>query len=136
MNKKGFTLIEMLVVIGIIGILAGFLYPAFMGAQNKAKEAAVKAVMHSVQLAVETYNMENNTYPIAGKISLKALYDEYLQPGEYLSEIPKNPFTNKFYSDGDSSGKILYSYDAGKNIYTITGYKRNGFSKVQELSNM
>lgn len=136
MNKRGFTLIEMLVVIAIIGILAGFLYPAFTGAQNRAKEAAVKTVMHSVQLAVEAYNMENSTYPIAGKISLKTLYDEYLKAGEYISSIPKNPFTNKPYSEGDLSGKITYSYDLEKDIYTITGYKRNGFSKIQELSNM
>ena len=136
MNRKGFTLIEMLIVIGIIGILSGFLYPAFMGVQSKAKEAAVKAVMHSVQLGVESYNMENGTYPIANNIPLKSFFDEYLKAGEYMSELPKNPFTNKPYSEGDSAGKIVYSYDLEKNTYTISGYKRNGFSKIQELSNM
>lgn len=134
--KKGFTLIELLVVIGIIGLLASFLMPTFLGVQNKAKEGAVKSVMHQAQLAVETYNMENGTYPIDVNITLKTLFENYLKAGEYMAEIPKNPFTNKQYTENDSAGKIVYTYDSNKNTYIITGYKRNGSSKVLELTNM
>lgn len=135
-GRQGFTLIELLIVIGIIGILSAFLVPAFFGVQDKAKEAAVKSVMHSVQLGVESYNMENGSYPVATNISLKTLYDNYLSVGGYVAALPKNPFTQKEYSDSDTSGKIIYSYDSTANKYTITGYKKNGFSKIMELTNM
>ena len=135
-DRQGFTLIELLIVIGIIGILSAFMVPAFFGVQDKAKEAGVKSVMHSVQLGVESYNMENDTYPVATNIPLKTLYDNYLSIGGYVADLPKNPFTKKEYTDSDTSGKIIYTYDIETNKYTITGYKKNGFSKVMELTNM
>jgi prepilin-type N-terminal cleavage/methylation domain-containing protein len=135
-QDKGFTLIELLIVISIIGLLAVFLVPTFMGVRDRAKEAGVKLVMHSTQLAVEAYNMENETYPIATNVSLKTLFDNYLSVGGYMSSLSKNPFTGRSYSDSDSSGKIIYNYDSDTSAYTITGYKKNGFSKLQELTNM
>ena len=52
-TEKGFTLIELMVVIVIIGILIGVALPNFMGAQDKAKISSVKANMHTFQLAAE-----------------------------------------------------------------------------------
>jgi prepilin-type N-terminal cleavage/methylation domain-containing protein len=75
--KNGFTLVEILVVIGIIGLLAVFLVPNLLGARDRAKEAA-----------------------------------------------------------GDSAGKIIYNYTDATQVYTLTGYKKNGISKVLELTNM
>jgi len=134
-KKSGFTLIELLIVIGIIGLLAAFLMPTFIGVQDKAKEAGVKSVMHSVQLAVETYNMENETFPIATDIPVRTLYDDYLSAVGYTA-APKNPFTGKTYTAGDTAGKIIYSYDASRNGYSIKGYKKNGTSTVQEVTNL
>lgn len=134
--RKGFTLVEILVVIGIIGLLAVFLVPNLLGARDRAKEAAVKGVMHSVQLALEAYQMENDVYPVAKNLPLESLCKNYLMAGDYLADIPKNPFTGAKYADGDLSGKIVYSYDDTTGKYTLTGYKRNGLAKLQELSNM
>lgn len=136
MRKNGFTMIELLVVIGIIGLLAVFLVPSLMGARDRAKEAAVKGVMHSVQIAVEAYEMENNTYPLETSIALESLCKNYLMAGEYISSVPKNPFTGKEYTDADAAGKIIYSYDDSTRKYTISGYNRTGLKKIQELSNM
>ena len=135
-NKKGFTLIEILIVLGIIGILAVFLVPNIMGAQDKGKETAVKAVMHTVQLAVESYNMENLSYPVAKNISLYSLASNYLMAGGYLTSIPQNPYTGKEYTDSESAGKIIYDFDDVEGKYVITGYKRNGITKVLELGNL
>ena len=135
-NKKGFTLIEILIVLGIIGILAVFLVPNIMGAQDKGKETAVKSVMHTVQLAVESYNMENLSYPVAKNISLYSLASNYLIAGGYLTSIPKNPYTGKEYTDSESAGKIVYDFDDVEGKYVITGYKRNGITKVLELDNL
>lgn len=63
-NQSGFTLIELLVVIVIIGILAAIALPNFIKARNKAREAEVKANVHSIQLALERYATDNGgVYP-------------------------------------------------------------------------
>jgi type II secretion system protein G len=135
-EKRGFTLIEILIVIGIIGLLSIFLVPNLLGARDRAKEAAVKGVMHNVQLAIEAYQMENDVYPMGTNIPLESLTRNYLMGGGYLSDVPQNPFTGQAYSDSDAAGKILYSYNDSTGVYTLTGYKRNGTSKILELSNL
>lgn len=136
MRRKGFTLIELLVVLAIVGLLVVFLVPKLLGIQDRAKETAVKSVMHSVQLGVEAYNMENTVYPIATNISLKELCENYLMAGGYIAEVPKNPFTGKEYTEADTAGKIMYDYDDSTGAYTLIGYKRDGTKKHLELSNM
>lgn len=135
-TRKGFTLMELLVVIGIIAILAVFLVPNLLGAKDRAKETAVKGVMHSVQLAVEAYEMENLTYPLDNNVPLESLSKNYLMAGGYMASVPKNPFTGQEYKDGDTAGKIIYNYDDASGKYTIIGYGRNGTRKIQELSNL
>ncbi|MBU0629385.1 MAG: prepilin-type N-terminal cleavage/methylation domain-containing protein [Candidatus Margulisbacteria bacterium] len=134
--KKGFTLVEILIVIGIIGLLSVFLVPNLLGARDKGKEAAVKGVMHSVQLAVEAYHMENDLYPLGKDIPVKSLCENYLMSGDYMAAVPKNPFTGKEYKDGDRAGKIIYSYDETTGTYSLTGYKRSGLAKILELTNL
>ena len=58
-DESGFTLIELLVVILIIGILAAIAIPSFLNQQGKAKDAAAKELVHSMQIATETYATDN-----------------------------------------------------------------------------
>ena len=60
MNNKGFTLIELIIVVVIIGILAAIAIPNFARMTNNAKEAAVKANCRTVQLAAEDFAVQNN----------------------------------------------------------------------------
>jgi type IV pilus assembly protein PilA len=61
-NKKGFTLIELMIVVAIIGILAAIAIPNFMNYQCKAKQTEAKSVLGNIRVAQEAYRAEWDTY--------------------------------------------------------------------------
>ena len=115
----GFTLLELMIVIAIIGILATIAQPAFKNAGVKAREAALKENLFNLRSVIDQYYADNGKYPDA----LSDLVDK-----GYLRSIPPDPFTGKadwnpeFYAgggdagdSGDSSGGIfdVHSYSEG-----------------------
>jgi len=129
-SDKGFTLIELMIVVVIIGILAAIAIPNFISMQDRAKEGAVKANMHTFQLAMEDYAVQNDgVYATnAEKASVKALF-----PG---GNWPKNPFTGAAYADADVSfgADPDASGEIGANPATAAGYTIKGFGKSAILS--
>ena len=68
-NQKGFTLIELMVVVVIIGILAAIALPNFMAMQDRAKESAVKSNVHTIQLAIEDHKTNTSVNTLGAKPS-------------------------------------------------------------------
>jgi type IV pilus assembly protein PilA len=62
-NKKGFTLIELMIVVAIIGILAAIAIPNFMNYQCKAKQSEAKANLGNIKTMMEAYRAEYDYYP-------------------------------------------------------------------------
>ena len=61
-NQKGFTLIELMIVVAIIGILAAIAIPNFLQYQMKAKTSEAKVNLGAIKTSLEAYRAENDTY--------------------------------------------------------------------------
>lgn len=92
-KRSGFTLIEIILVVVIIGILAGIAIPRIGGKTEKAKYSQAKSNINALSLAVSEYEMTNGEYPP----SLDALLDES-KGGPFMEKkaIPADPWGNPY----------------------------------------
>ena len=104
-RQAGFTLIELMVVIVILGVLAGLIIPRVMGEPDKAKQAKARIQIESLESALKIYKLDNGLYPTTEQ-GLKALVEtptvgnlpRNWRQGGYLEKgrVPKDPWKNDF----------------------------------------
>lgn len=118
MKRQGFTLVELMIVVAILGILAAIVLPQYANSSQQASESAVKDMLYTVRSQIELYKMQHSGltpgYWSSVAISGNNLYyqligtsksngvstatqtpaGDYLY-GPYLMQLPKNPFNDK-----------------------------------------
>ena len=92
-NKKGFTLIELMIVVAIIGILAAIAIPKFADLINKSKEGATKGALSSVRSALQVYYGDNEGWFPADNLAI------LIQNAKYINEIPVAKLPTTGHSD-------------------------------------
>ena len=105
MAKKGFTIIELLIVISVMAILIAIVVPRFRGIQEEGNVSRAKGDVRTLLIAVESYRMHEKSLPG----SLSALIASTTKPNMIGSSLPKDPFkSGSDYGYAMSSGKGYY----------------------------
>ncbi len=118
-RRNGFTLIELLIVIIIVAIRAAIAVPMYLTQRSKAKDAAVKEGVHTIQIGVQSYAVDHDdTYPPSG--SLDALR------GTYVDTWPRDPFGGGLMTYSAAASPGSYSYVAAAPSYHLTGWLSDG----------
>lgn len=134
-NKKGFTLVELIVVLVILAILAAILVPALLGWINKAKEKQVVLEGRVVLMAAQTVASEEyaKKEPTLDADGAAAAIDAYIKedaPGNYSVKIESNKVTEVIYTANDSKKTtVTWSVSTGQwtqggteqSAHTVTG---------------
>ncbi len=122
-NKRGFTLIEIMVVIVILALLAALVGPKILGRTDDAKIQTTKTQIRSLESALKLYKLDNGVYPtteqglnaLVAKPTVGVAPKNYKEGGYLESkQVPKDGWGNDYIyvSPGENGDYDLYSYGA------------------------
>jgi len=130
-NRKGFTLVELAVVIVIIGVLAAFGVPRFLKSVERAKAAEAFSYLSAVRAAEERYNARQGTYA-----SDLTTLDINLSLPKYFTVGPVNPGLSASLQSSWSLTLTRTGASAGYGAYTVT-FTDDGFDTTNStIANM
>ena len=124
-KREGFTLIELMIVVVVIGLLAAMAIPNYMNMQNHAKEASTKSNAHTVQLAVEDFSVRNDgVYSVAGADLTPLLPGQGLMANTFSGAASEPRFGAAAAATGEIGiESVLVAGVIGG--YTITAFGKN-----------
>lgn len=102
-SQRGFTFIEIMVVVAILAILAALVVPRIMGRTDDAKRTAAKVQIRNIEGALQLYKLDNGVYPSTEQ-GLKALVEKPTvgvvpkkwKLGGYIQKLPEDPWGNSY----------------------------------------
>lgn len=124
-NKKGFTLIEILIVVAIIGILASVVVVGLGPAQKKGRDSRRVSDLRSVQNALELYYGKNGNYPVIGVGSWDEFAPLLVGAGIGINQIPNDPTTTKDY---------VYRVDSTGTTYVLAAQLEDAGGSIMNSS--
>jgi general secretion pathway protein G len=113
-KRRGFTLVEILVVVVILGMLAALIVPNVVGQAEEAKRKAAAVQIREIEQALDIYRLHNGFYPTTEQ-GLEALVSKpasnpqpkQYTPGGYMKKVPMDPWGNPFiYRNPGEKGAI------------------------------
>jgi general secretion pathway protein G len=114
-NQRGFTLIEIMVVVIIIGILIAMVAPNVIGRIDQAQVTKAKADIRQIESSLKFYRMDNFSYPTSEQ-GLEALVTKPADPNirnwkQYVDRLPKDPWGNpyQYLSPGNNGDIDIYT---------------------------
>jgi general secretion pathway protein G len=116
-EQGGFTLIELIIVIAIIGILATLVIPNMRETPLRAKESVLKTDLHTFRDVIDQFFADRGHYPED--------LEELVSRG-YLRKIPKDPLT-----DSATTWILIHADEAGQEDADLTGQGRTGIYDVR-----
>lgn len=116
-NTSGFTLIEVMVVVVILGILAAIIVPKIMSRPEQARIVKVKQDISAIQSALDLYKLDNGMYPTTDQ-GLQALVNKPSAPpiprdwksDGYLQDLPLDPWSQPYQYMNESERPRIFSY--------------------------
>ncbi|MCO6056635.1 type II secretion system major pseudopilin GspG [Pseudomonas sp. MOB-449] len=121
-QQRGFTLIEIMVVVVILGVLAALVVPQLMSRPDQAKVTAAQSDIKAIAMALDIYKLDNHVYPSTQQ-GLDALVSRpsgspparNWNPDGYLKRLPVDPWGNAYQylaPGSDGSAFDLFSFGA------------------------
>jgi type IV pilus assembly protein PilA len=118
-EESGFTLVELLVVMLIIGLLAAIAIPSFFNQRDKAKDAGAKEMAHTAQVAMETYATDHGgTYTAVDPAALAALENSIQTAAAPAGQSPR-PYVSAAAAAGTNGWTLTVTSQATGNTFTI-----------------
>ena len=123
-KNKGFTLIEMMIVVAIIAVLVGISLPSLLGNRRTANQQAALAEIRTIGTAAEGYFIANDNYPSSNFFS--TLYTDGYLPSRYNTanaSITKSGYTNSVASAGPTAYTVQatpINENLGQKCYRVT----------------